>query len=624
MVQTFNSWPLPKKMFVSFAIIAAILATVAGSGIYATRTMSEIASAHVDRGISGTEALGRLVSALREERIIVFSRMTSDSAQDKPTYETRLEKNEAAIAQAVADYEPLAGELSPQLRQLEQRIDGLRAVNERIFQTIDSQGGAAALPLVRGEAREASTAALDAAQELINLQGQRAKANDEAGNAFASTAFTFLVLLSLAGLGALFVIWKLIGRTVAVPLAEVSRATTTLAEGGKAEVPHRDRTDELGEVAQAVELFRMAAVQRAEIDARTAAEQQVVTSSLSESLTALKAGDLTAEIRAEFPPAYVALRSDFNEALASLRELIGSVIESAATIRTGSGEIAQASEDLARRTEANAASLEETSAALSQIDERIGATAKAAVQTVKRADSAISTVSGGRGVADEAVQAMTRVSESAKGINDVIEGVDKIAFQTRVLAMNAAVEAGRAGDAGRGFAVVADLVSALAMRAEEEAGRARDQLTATQDDIGAAVEMVQKVDGALADIAEGVSEVHSLLGGMATDNEAQATAISQIASAVGSMDQATQQNASMVEETSAAALSLSGEVNALSERASKFDVGTAAQGGSARVASLRARSDAKALQAKAAAAVAAMPALAVANDRAANEDWTSF
>ena len=219
---------------------------------------------------------------------------------------------------------------------------------------------------------------------------------------------------------------------------------------------------------------------------------------------------------------------------------------------------------------------------------------------------------------------MTRVSESAKGINDVIEGVDKIAFQTRVLAMNAAVEAGRAGDAGRGFAVVADLVSALAMRAEEEAGRARDQLTATQDDIGAAVEMVQKVDGALADIAEGVSEVHSLLGGMATDNEAQATAISQIASAVGSMDQATQQNASMVEETSAAALSLSGEVNALSERASQFDVGTAAQGGSARVASLRARSDAKALQAKAAAAVAAMPALAVANDRAANEDWTSF
>jgi methyl-accepting chemotaxis protein len=107
---------------------------------------------------------------------------------------------------------------------------------------------------------------------------------------------------------------------------------------------------------------------------------------------------------------------------------------------------------------------------------------------------------------------MTRVAESAKGIDSVIEGLDKIAFQTRVLAMNAAVEAGRAGEAGRGFAVVADLVSALAMRAEEEAGRARDQLTATQTDITAAVQMVEKVDSALVNISGDVGEVHELLG----------------------------------------------------------------------------------------------------------------
>jgi methyl-accepting chemotaxis protein len=167
---------------------------------------------------------------------------------------------------------------------------------------------------------------------------------------------------------------------------------------------------------------------------------------------------------------------------------------------------------------------------------------------------------------------MGRVRESAKGIDEVIEGVDKIAFQTRVLAMNAAVEAGRAGDAGRGFAVVADLVSALAMRAEEEAKRARDQLTVTQTDIVTAVDAVQKVDGALAGISEGVGEVHQLLGSMASDNQAQAATITQISAAVTSMDQSTQQNAAMVEETSAAARNLNVEAEALAEKATQFHI----------------------------------------------------
>ncbi|MBU1607478.1 MAG: MCP four helix bundle domain-containing protein, partial [Alphaproteobacteria bacterium] len=290
MLQTFNDWRLSKKMLVSFATIAAILSVVAGSGIYATRTMSSIATAHVERGLTGSEALGRLISALREHRIIMWSRMSSHSQQEDQQYTIRFRKNEAAIAEAMASYAPLAQEFSPQLEELKQQVDELNEINTRIFSGYEAQGSEAMLPLVKGAGLDASNAAIDSAQELIDLQHQRAKANDDAGNAFASMAFTFLVILSLAGLGALFFIWKLIGRTVAVPLAEVTRATTTLAEGGKANVPHRNRVDELGEVAQAVELFRMAAVQRAEIDARTAAEQQVVTSSLSESLTALKAG----------------------------------------------------------------------------------------------------------------------------------------------------------------------------------------------------------------------------------------------------------------------------------------------------------------------------------------------
>ena len=298
----------------------------------------------------------------------------------------------------------------------------------------------------------------------------------------------------------------------------------------------------------------------------------LVTTNLAEGLAALSAGDLTAEIEIGFPDGYGMLRSNFNAAIASLRDLIGSVTETAEGIQNGSVEIAEASEALARRTEGTAGTLEETSAALCQIDARIRASSEAAHTIVERADKAIATVGGGRATADEAGQAMGRVSESAKGIDSVIEGLDKIAFQTRVLAMNAAVEAGRAGDAGRGFAVVADLVSALAIRAEEEAKRARDQLTVTQTEIGTAVDAVRKVDDAFQEISTDVSGVHSLLRGMADDNVAQASAISQISAAVSAMDQATQQNAAMVEETSTAARNLTVEVNALTGKAAQFRI----------------------------------------------------
>ncbi len=374
--------------------------------------------------------------------------------------------------------------------------------------------------------------------------------------------------------------------------------------------------DCVGRMTKAMFTFRDTAVAN---QAHAAAQAAIVTL-LGNHLAKLRSGDLTTRIEADLPSDYAVLKDNFNDAVDAIRDLTGAVAESAAAIRTGSGEIAQASESLARRTESNAASLEETAASVTQMDGRLRASAMAAVRTVERADQAIATVGGGRAVADEAVQAMGRVSDSAKGIDSVIEGLDKIAFQTRVLAMNAAVEAGRAGDAGRGFAVVADLVSALAMRAEEEAKRARDQLTVTQTDIVTAVEAVTKVDAALANISGDVAQVHELLATMASDNQAQSAAITEISSAIGTMDQSTQQNAAMVEETSAAARNLAGEVSHLSEQANRFKIGESA-------ASHRPATPARPSMAQKiayASPVRPLPAAAIPAMVRSEDDWNEF
>jgi len=614
----FDDWPLTKKMLVAFSFLGLLLIGLAINGWVSNRDLTGVARRHVEVSVAGMSNMSDVISDIKEMRIIVYSHFNALSDEERAKLQKRLDTASNALDK---DLKAFATVADPSMAADISRMTAIKTqlddVNRRIFEA-DVASKEAGLKLIKGDGKERSHDALDQAQKM--LDGLR-KASEDAnarGNTASMTALIMTIGLSLVSILGLGVVWLAINRTIAQPMARLAQVTKTLAEGGTAAVPSLARGDELGEIARAVEQFRLAAAERAQIDARAAAEQQMVTNTVRASLVRVAEGDLTADISADFPPAYGELKSNLNDALAALRELIGSVLESTHRIRTGSGEIAQASEDLARRTEANASALEETAAAVTQMDQRLKATATAASGTVQRADQTISVVSSGRSTTDEAVQAMTRVSESAKGIDSVIEGLDKIAFQTRVLAMNAAVEAGRAGEAGRGFAVVADLVSALAMRAEEEAGRARDQLTATQADIVTAVGMVEKVDGALSNISSDVGEVHQLLGRIATDNQAQSSAISEISQTIGTMDQSTQQNAAMVEETSAAARNLTSEVAALADRAERFNIGKLIAGAMPRKA-------APAPRAKATAAGGYVsPVKPMATVSAGGDDWTSF
>jgi methyl-accepting chemotaxis protein len=397
----------------------------------------------------------------------------------------------------------------------------------------------------------------------------------QAGLSTGAASMISATILLLAGLGVLLLglvagCAILLLRKVVKPLDLISGVTTRLASGEAATVPFLDRHDELGQIAVAVQRFHMAAIERADSDARAAAQQREVTTILADRLSALSAGDLTGRIDAQFPGDFEALRTNFNSSVEGLRSMMQLVSESAASINTGSQEIANASEDLAKRTEASAAKLAETREAIQEINSHLQASTIALRSTVGRAEGAKAAVERGRGSAERAVASMNRVSASAKDIGSVIEGLDKIAFQTRVLSMNATVEAGRAGDAGRGFAIVADLVGALAQRAEAEAKRVRDLITATMGEIGSAATAVQQTDESLTQISVEVGGVGELLGEIHDDNEAQALAVTDISTAVVAMDISTQQNAAMVEQASAAARHLSSEVGSLAQRSSAF------------------------------------------------------
>ena len=418
------------------------------------------------------------------------------------------------------------------------------------------------------------SSAYAAHRKAIDTLVTRATAYQADLNAHAAATLRWaLIMLSILGLlivGGVAAFCALLLRRVVTPIVKLSTATAALARGEPATVPYVDRSDELGSIAIAVESFRCASEARTDLEAAATTEQRIVNDALARVLRTMASGDLTQKASIAFPPSYREVGDNLACAVDTLRSMIQSVVETATDIQGDAREIAVASEDMARRTEGNAASLAQTSAALLQIDKRLRSASEASADTVTSADSALARVASGRSIAVEAVEAMSRVAASAKGTDAVIEGLDKIAFQTRVLAMNAAVEAGRAGDAGRGFAVVADLVSALAQRAEEEAKSARDQLTTTQLEIVTAVAAVEQVDKSLEDIARNMGTVHGLLGGMVTDNHAQSIAVSEISAAVKSMDLTTQQTAAMVEQTSAAANTLSGRIQTMVQQAAAF------------------------------------------------------
>jgi len=428
-----------------------------------------------------------------------------------------------------------------------------------------------------------------------HLRVENANAAAELGQQSANA----LVVMVLAGLVATLVagafsIW-LSSSKIAAPIVRLSMRMRTLAQGDlTAEIDGGNRRDEIGAMAQAVQVFKDNAVARVRLEseaaaqraaaeaerertaaerARIAQEQAEAVRGLGEGLKKLAAGNLTIRLDGGFSEKYAQIRDDFNEAIEKLKETMMAVVSSARAIQSGTQEISTASGDLSRRSEQQAASLEETAAALEEITATVNKTAEGAKHAREVVASAKNDVEKSGAVARKTIEAMAGIDKSSKQVGQIIGVIDEIAFQTNLLALNAGVEAARAGDAGRGFAVVASEVRGLAQRSAEAAKEIKGLISTSAAQVNQGVQLVEETAKALERIVAQVNEINTVVAAIAASAQEQATGLAQVNTAVTQMDQVTQQNAAMVEESTAASHALSQETVQLSRLIAQFQVG---------------------------------------------------
>ncbi|WP_083196998.1 methyl-accepting chemotaxis protein [Rhizobium sp. AC27/96] len=572
------------------------------------------------------EHLNRYVTAVVMEARGIYA---AASAKDSKNFADGLMSDLDEIDKVLAAWAPLVPDAQKaefsKLQTRAQEFRGFRTETARLGVT---DGPDAASKQGNNEANRANRKAFQAEIDAVVQADKAELARAESEIATFHDHVLWVVLgIMIVGIGAGVGLGTYIGTVhLSRPIRKVTDAIKQVADGQfDIEVPFAGRADEIGEMAAAVDVFKENgnAVRRmnAEETAMRARSDELQSSmslavsaaaagdfsrridrdygdanlnrfagNVNELLVSVDAGigevrrviasladgDLTQAMKGEFQGAFAELQENVNATFATLKSTMREVRETTGSINSNTNELRHASDDLSKRTEQQAAALEETSAALDEITSVVQNSTERAREASVMVSEAKDDAARSGTVVRNAIDAMGRIQQASGEISQIIGVIDDIAFQTNLLALNAGVEAARAGEAGKGFAVVAQEVRELAQRSATAAKDIKALISKSGDQVQVGVKLVQDTGSALATIEARVLKINDHIHSIATAAREQATGLSEVNKAVNQMDEVTQRNAAMVEETSAATHRLAGEADGLVRLVSRFkvDVGT--------------------------------------------------
>ncbi len=494
--------------------------------------------------------------------------------------------------------------------------DSLFGVRRNELRTLNTIG------LALGQTRDAAAELSTKVELLVGAASSAADAADKHAAGQTTTAQIVLVSITLLCLGIAAVIgFGLIGPQVTAPIIRLTAAMRRLADRDwSVDLAETKRTDEIGEMARAVDVFKTAGQEnerlqreveagREDFERERKAQEQVLEEAIGQIVSAATAGDLTRRIEPDklqgvmrtlgigvndllstvekalgdlgamlgalahgdlthriadgHRGLFARLAEDANTLAEKLAEIVGRLSQTAGNVRDASAEISVGSNDLAQRTEQQAASLQRTAASMEEITATVRHNADNARQASNLAASARDTADEGGSVVGNAVQAMTQIEDSAQKIADIVGLIDEIAFQTNLLALNASVEAARAGEAGKGFAVVAQEVRALAQRSANASKEIKALIQESNNQVRDGAKLVNQAGESLTAIVEAVKRVAGIIEEISIASQEQASGLDEINDAVATMDEMTQRNGALVEQTTASAQSLADQAREL-------------------------------------------------------------